>query len=286
MDWRPVLTRQRRHLAAMQFIFDRLNRKRGDASDVLERAGFPRRPSKVPIAVATTDDRCAGSLVENLVYDAFLILNLAGPGSCDFYTARLLGAKFENEIGLSNFNFEVALETHFSQGWPAVSVLDLGTVISWYRSVRPYPTQVPGNPMERVLFALLHMAKIELSPVTVIWQFYALESLLQTKVGENFGAIVSRLCLLLEANAAQAKLVRQRMRDLYAIRSAVVHGGFEVIHPTHDEWLDGRLDDSYGRLMNAADWGHAFLIAAVQKVINKGWRFPLFSETMTGDIVP
>ena len=122
--------------------------------------------------------------------------------------------------------------------------------------------------------------------MTVIWLFYAFESLLQTKVGENFSAIVSRLCLLLAATEEQARFVKKRMRALYNIRSAVVHGGFEVIHPMHDETLDFRIDDTYSELMKAADWGHAFLLAAIQQTIQNGWLFPHFSESISGAAVP
>jgi hypothetical protein len=99
------------------------------------------------------------------------------------------------------------------------------------------------NPMERVLFALLHFSKLDASPMEVVWLFYAFESLLQTNTGENFSSIVRRLCLLLEADVAQATLVKRKMRDLYNIRSAIVHGGFEITHPMHDEGLDERVQD-------------------------------------------
>jgi hypothetical protein len=139
--------------------------------------------------------------------------------------------------------------------------------------------------MERVLFALLHMSKISQSPMTVIWLFYAFESLLQTRAGENFSSIVRRLCLLLEANKQQSELLKRKMRALYDIRSAIVHGGFEVAHPMHNEALDRRVDNAYGKLVASTDYGHAILLACVQKTIENGWRFPRFDETIIGEAV-
>ena len=87
--------------------------------------------------------------------------------------------------------------------------------------------------------------------MVVIWLFYAFESMLQTRVGEDFSAIVNRIGLLLNADEEQARLIRRKMRALYDVRSAIVHGGFEVIHPMHDGSLDKRADDDFGDLLQA-----------------------------------
>ena len=135
------------------------------------------------------------------------------------------------------------------------------------------------------MFALLHISKIETSPMTVIWLFYAFESLLQTRVGENFSSIVRRLCLLLEATKQQSELLKKNMRALYDIRSAIVHGGFEVTHPMHDDILDKRVDDTFGRILQATDYGYAVLLASIQKPIENGWRFPRFDEVVRDEAV-
>jgi hypothetical protein len=121
-----------------------------------------------------------------------------------------------------------------------------------------------------------------MSPVEVIWLFYAFESLLQTKVGESFGSLVRRLCLLLGANEEQSNIVRRRMRDLYEIRSAIVHGGYEITHPMHDDGVDKRAQKSFMRILNALDYGYAFLVAAIQSTIINGWAFPKFDEVIVG----
>ena len=93
-------------------------------------------------------------------------------------------------------------------------MLPLEQILGWYRSVRNTTLQIPSNPMERVLYALLHMSKLEASPAAVIWLFYALESLLQTRSGENFNSLVGRLCLLLNANDKNAAILRKKIRSL------------------------------------------------------------------------
>ena len=209
-------------------------------------------------------------------------MNIAAPGCCDFYRASLLGGSIEPNVSLSSHMFESALHVFLTEAWPIIRFLDLHQVIEWYDVVRQGASQVPNNPMERALFALLHASKIDLSPMEIIWLFYPFESLLQTKVGESFSLIVRRLCLLLEANEPQSRLVRKRMRELYDIRSAIVHGGFEVTHPMHDEGVDGRARDSFMKILRAADYGYALLVAAIQKTIVNGWRFPRFDEVIAG----
>lgn len=75
------------------------------------------------------------------------------------------------------------------------------------------------------------------------------------------------------------------MRGLYDIRSAIIHGGFEVTHPMHEEGLDERVQDSFRKMIIATDYGHAFLVSAIQKTIANGWRFPKFDEVIRGEQV-
>jgi hypothetical protein len=73
------------------------------------------------------------------------------------------------------------------------------------------------------------------------------------------------------------------MRDLYDLRSAIVHGGYQITHPMHDAGLDKRVMDSFVRETRATDYGYALLISAVQKAIVKGWKYPRFAEVIEGE---
>jgi hypothetical protein len=122
--------------------------------------------------------------------------------------------------------------------------------------------------------------------MSVIWLFYAFESLFQTRAGENLSAIVRRICLLLEADKQQSELLRKEFRSLYDIRSTIVHGGFEIIHPLHNEILDKRVNDSFFALLTAVDFGHAVLMACIQSIIERNWRVVIFDEKLSGDPIP
>jgi Apea-like HEPN len=281
IDLTAALRRHERYFATMKYIH------KGGGKLLVERivkVKFPRRRSENPIKVTTRSKKPQSlSVAESAVHDTFLMLNISAPGCCDFYRASLIGEKIEPNVSLSNNHFESALLVNLRDGWPDLHYLKLDSVLTWFNKVRPSGSQLPTNPMERVLFALLHLSKLDMSPMEVVWLFYAFESLLQTKTGENLSSVVKRLCLLLEADVTQSALVKRKMRDLYNIRSAIVHGGFEITHPMHDEGLDKRVQDSFVRMVNATEYGHAFLLSAIQKTIVNGWKFPKFDETIGGE---
>ena len=286
IDWTPTLRRHERSYAAMQTIY---SGKHNSAEEAFSKAHFPQRSSKNRITVTAqtnvdtnTATNMARSVVEGILHDIFLIMNISAPGCCDFYRATLHGPNYSQDISISNVQFESALLPHLDRGWPVSKVLDLEVVISWFRSVRSGTSQVPQNPMERVLFALLHMARMEISPMIVIWIFYAMESLLQTHAGENFAAIVRRLSLLVECDEKQTTSIRKGMRKLYDIRNSIVHGGFQVAHPAHNEILDKRVEENFSNILKAEEFGLAILLNSIQKTIEKNWKFPKFDEGLAG----
>jgi hypothetical protein len=280
MDWTPVLRRSERHHQAMRYL------NKGGHHQLAQRifkARFPRRASKIPVHVRSLGKKSTNllqSVAVSAIHDIFLIMNIAAPGCCNFYRGRLLGKDREDDISLSSDLFELYL---VRDQWPRSRVLNLDQVIVWYDQVRRGATQLPNSSTERALFALLHLAQLfDVDAVAVIWLFYALESLLETRPGENFSAIVRRLSLLLEADSKQATTIKSELRTLYDIRSAMVHGGLEVVHPMRHEVLDKRVNNAVGRLMRATDFGSSATIAAIQKMAENGWCNLRFDEVIAG----
>lgn len=290
-EWTPVLKKLERHYATMQRLHSGI---RGEKELASVLTGFPRRRTKIKLAAEIVGGdqgvknhavHFADRAIESYLHDFFLILNICAPGSCDFYRAELRGAALPTEISLSNFCFEIALFGSFKKKWPKIKILPLVQTIDWFDSVRSAVDQLPRNPMEKVLFALLHMSKLDTTPMVIVWLFYAFESLLQTKAGENFASLVQRLISLLELDESESKILRNEFRSLYNIRSAIVHGGFEVAHPMHSELLDKRVEENYQRIVDATDYGSNTLIAAVQATIVRGWKYPSFTERVQGVLV-
>lgn len=284
VDWRPILRLHERHYEVMQ----NLEQKKSSGRKIsLEDFNFPKRSATVKVAVKSrrNDAEKVAGLVQSLLHDVFLIMNITAPGCCDFYRGIFesdASGYGSSDLSLSNVYFELAQLKATDNKWPIISTLEFHKVLHWFQSIRSGIAQLPQNPMEKALFALLHISKIDMSPMIVIWLLYAFESLLQTRVGENFSSLIKRLELLLQPNEAETVLLKKGMRSLYNIRSAIVHGGFEIVHPMHHEILDKRVDDKYIQVAAASEFGMALLIAAIQATIRRQWRYPLFNESITG----
>lgn len=289
-DWQPLLNRMR------QMHQWHVNLYAAVACKAEPDLRVPMRPATVPLRASIEGDRTESNMehiarhhIESFIYDVFLMLNIASAGSCNFYHATMrarshtgrvprTGGSFE----LSEYSFDLAnLDGHEGK-WPAPRTLPLERVISWYKRVRVGATQVPSNSMEKVLFALMHLARTEVSVNTVVWLFYGLETFFDTRPGENFRTLVSRICLWLAPTDHQKALLRKSLRALYDIRSSFVHGGREVIHPLHNEAADPRIEDQYRELMTTTEFGFAVLLAAVQEAARRGWAEIAFSETVSG----
>ena len=278
VDWSPALAHVRHNYsvrAELQAVMGT-----PAVSAVLDK--FSNDPVLCEVAFsshAQPSSRIAESLVECFLYDFFLMMNLASPAACDLFGARL---HKNRPIRLSNYVFEMAMLESADGNWPRTAILPLPTVMKWYRSVRTSAKLVPRNRMERVLFAVLHLAKSEISPSSVVWVFYALETLFDTKAGENFRSLISRIVLLLQPEAGELVRLRKKLRELYDIRSSFVHGGMDVVHPMHDEILDRDVDAIHSRIMDAVDFGTQLIVASIQEVIRRGWPQPSFHEILAG----
>ncbi|RQH05898.1 HEPN domain-containing protein [Bradyrhizobium sp. RP6] len=286
-NWMPILRKQEKHYNVMKRL-QKGAASKAELRSILE--GFPERSTEIEITTEMQGDEVseeaaknlATSVIESYLYDFFAILNVSAPGCCDFYRGQLVGGSFERDIPLSGFYFDIAVVGTLEKEWQQIRTLPLAQTVRWYDSVRSDIRQIPQNPMERALFALLHISKIDTDPMIVIWLFYAFESLFQTRAGENFSSLVQRIILLFNLDDTQAKIVRREFRELYNTRSAIVHGGFEIAHPMQNEVLDKAIDDHRLRISETAEFGLALLLAAIQETIARGWRYPIFSERLDG----
>ena len=222
---------------------------------------------------------------EFFLYYFFLILNLASPGSCNFYGARICSDadRAATRLSLSDFYFEIALLRGREGQWPYPLELQLDAVCDWYFACRRTASQVPHNTIEMVLFAFLHISKSDDLPTVVIWIFYALEILLDTKVGENKRALQTRIIRILKPDLEQEKIFKKKFQKLYDIRSSIVHGGLDVIHPMHNETLDHEVEKKYAVLSEAREFVFSILLCCLQTVIANGWHSLRFTEVFTGE---
>jgi hypothetical protein len=274
----------RANWSSVQFLASEANRI-AQASIAASEVGLFRWlesfPTKVeiPVEVAVNGksdlseyDWFPSFFVENYLYDVFIILNLALPGVADLMNLRIqrdANKDPSTPIRLASYY----LYTAYEQGgeWPYITEIDVSLVESWYTSFRQGISQIPNSPLERAIFAMLHVCRSDGRPEDVVWLFHALESLLQTRVGENFSALVDRLILVLNPNAKQEAHMKSKLREMYNHRSGFVHGGLKIIHPMHNEVMDHRVSDAYDSTIQLSLYGIKLLIACFQHYAKNGW---------------
>jgi hypothetical protein len=253
---------------------------------------FKHDPVDVPIHVSLDADSstkiqswvCRQYLLGYL-HDLFMCMNIAAPGSFDLYLASIhdVCSGDTEEITLSNYIFDNALTHDLESGDPKLKIMPFAGVAGWLVSVRPDLKQIPRNPAEKTVFALLHMAQGDVSVNTVVWMFYALEAILSTRPGENFRMIVTRLSQLLSLSEKEKKHISRELRKAYDLRSSFVHGGMNVTHPLHNDTLDPAVYDNYSDLTRAVAIGTILLLRIFQMTAQQGWKYPAFTETVTGE---
>jgi len=282
-NWSPVV-RRIKHNTGIQQKLEGLERG-AEYFSLLRK--FKMSPVDIDVAVSMDRPAEPGDLlmsreyVEYFLSDMFIMLNLSSPASFTLYAAKIItGQKFDSPINISNYFFDSVSLRSYSGIWPRLKSIPLSDVVSWYERVRPTVRMSPATRMEKVIFAILHLSDGNVSPVTIVWIFYALETLFDTSPGENLRIIIRRISLLLSPNQKEAAYLRKQMRELYNIRSAFVHGGLDVIHPLHNELLDKSVDAMWSKLMEAADFGFHILVASVQEAVRRGWEEIAFKETL------
>lgn len=217
--------------------------------------------------------------VKYYLYETFLCANLACPGSADFlgFSIKEEEREVKDKIGLSAYYFDEWLVASIRGHAPKAITIEPAEVAAWIKAVNPTVTQRAESGTQRALFALYHMCHSDGHIDFVVWLFTALESLLSTKVGENFSGMVRRASMVLGLDQANQKRLSSRLRKLYDLRSSFVHGGYAVAHPLHYETIDPRLDKDYGEVLELSIFGFGVLAAILQAMIT-GKRLSLAFE--------
>ena len=165
---------------------------------------------RVPLYVvderANGDARDIPAFVELFFHDAFLLLNLARPGSFGGVIATSGGAYRVRELALDARVFESASNT---------KSLPLRDVVQWYDALQLGTRQLAPSGVAKALFHLLHLAR----------------------GAENDEMSVVRL-------AQSAEALDTTIEPLFALRDAIVRGTAPVLHPMADDALDASVDDA------------------------------------------
>lgn len=186
-----------------------------------------RVPLHVIDARENGDARDIPAFVELFFHDAFLILNLATPGS------------FGGVIATSGGDLRVRELTLDSQLFDAVASsskrLPLADVVRWYDAQQIGTQQVAATPAAKALFHLLHLARTPESDWLTVLHL--------AQAAEVLGIAGNAILELLESIAG---------------------GAMPVLHPMHDDALDPRVEEGAVAMIDAIDDTMRAVVAELQ----------------------
>lgn len=199
---------------------------------------------RVPVVVLDErerpDARDLPAFIELFFHEAFLLFNIAVPGSFSGVIAPSGGELRINELALDARMFEQAWAAAVRGGRERIELLPLADVVVWYDSLGIGTEQIASNATTRVLFNLLHLARVpEGDPMAIV-----------------------RLAECLEALGLPSE-------TLFALRDAICRGGAPVFHPMFDDALDVRLEDESYDWTEIADDAARVIVSAIQQRVRE-----------------
>nr|VVV06073.1 hypothetical protein AW0309160_03557 [Aliivibrio wodanis] len=197
--------------------------------------------------------------------DMFVVCNLAAPGLVDFYNAKLEGDNEYTPIKLSNYSFGNALQDIVTKRVPYVVYTDVRKSFDWFRSLNIGTKIVASTPIEKAIFSLLHMVRMDDYDISTIpWIFHALEAIYGTNAGRGFNDISEQIKFLLSVEERQQKGLKNKLRELNNLRSSFIHGGYCVSHIMDQ--------DSNNKIFELVNFGISLVISSIQSLMLNNWH--------------
>jgi len=215
-----------------------------------------------------TRDTDLVSFTELFLHDAFLILNVAAPGSFGG-AIRWSGGGFRDRDLLFDARvFELAAVTAAVEGWPAIEPLSLSDVITWYDSLGIGIQQLATTNMARALFHLLYLARGEEDDtMSVVRLALALEAVFDAR-GAFLGPRIESLL-------GRSQSLHDELGRFTSDRDAIVLGTAPVAHPLYDDGLDARADDPSLNYTGVVDFASSVIVGALQQQVRARSRLTL-----------
>ena len=224
-----------------------------------------------------------GYYLEMIIYDIFLIANLSHPGSLSIYKLELLidetySIIFENEPLI----FGMIIQPRGSIKWLNNFKIDLSVVSNWYNSFNLIEKQLSTSNLERCLYAMLNLtASYRIGPLSIIWLTLALESIYNLPKSSICKTLLNRICLVFDSSLEEEKQIKKIVSNFYDHRSRIVHGDFDICHPSLNELLDEELDGYIGKIFQKEAIVSNILVVTLQKMILKNSKKLCFKESIS-----
>lgn len=253
--------------------------------------GLIRESLEIELSVYNSDNDRFTDLgyVINVLYQIFLAMNLAVPGSCDFYSAAVSplssdgnDPRKEELLLLTGSVFEGAAELGEKWNWPILQDLPIQKVLGWIQQIGLPESHFAHFTTERAIYGLLHVCnQTDISPSEVVWLAQALETLFDTPQAGISKVLRERIFLVLGEPSENSKKIKKAINAFYDYRSRYVHGEIPIPNPMSLRLSDSSLDDFINELMEHVDLAILLVVAALQKLIIQGGSNFEFSEAVS-----
>ncbi|MCX5849093.1 MAG: HEPN domain-containing protein [Deltaproteobacteria bacterium] len=290
VDLEPVL-QHFKESAKTDVEFENIIKKNGDIDTWSKNHVFKDIPDLCCSISINTDNEpidnefsIISGFAERYIYDLFAIMNFSVPGSCDFNNIEIHTNKKDHSsrLNLSGYYFELGLMSTLDGKKPSLSTLSVADVLKWYNALNIGLKQKAELPIERALFSLFHICLLDSDVTSIIWIFHALEAIYSSKVGEGFTNLHRRISYLLKLDKKDQTILKKNLRKLYDFRSAIVHGGYQVYHPSSNEMIDSEYDDDINTFYRLNEYGFKLIVSSIQELIKNNWYGLLIDESIKG----
>jgi len=216
------------------------------------------------------------------IYESFLILNLASPGSFNFLKCEMED-KQTHVLKPSAYFFEDAWHQCLTDGWPEIKFIELSKVINWVRSLKIGDVEFAKSKIERSIYALIHASNHPANELsTIMWIAYALEALYEIPVGRSFTVLFNLISEFLSIPETKNKKIKSQLRKFYDERHKFAHGGSPIVHPIEDYDLDSEAGKYTYKIQMLNAFGFSIALSTIQKCIVESLSGLEFIEGIKG----
>lgn len=254
-------------------------------------AGLVRESLEIELSIysSSTDEFRDIGYVVNILYQIFLAMNLAIPGSCDFYSvdvypvsSELDDADKKERLWLSGSIFESATEFQKDFGWQILQNIPILKVLQWIQRIGVSESHFASSTTERAIYGMLYVCnQPNFSPSEVVWLAQALEALFDTPQAGISQILRDRIFLVLGEPKENLKKIKKAINAFYDYRSRYVHGEISIPNPMSMRLSDSSLDQFQEELMKHIDLAMLLITATLQRLILLDGNTFEFSEAVS-----
>lgn len=232
--------------------------------------------------------------ISHFLHRVFLAMNIAVPGSCDFYLSEIHSDFTEPNkpapatltLLLSAASIEQGIISSQILNWPTIQFLSVNDVWNWLESVCPITTVVAKTNLQRGLVSLLYASTSQvidyIDPAKLVWLAHALEALFDAPTQGIAKSLRDRIFLALGEPSGDNKKIRKSISSFYDFRSSFVHGDFEIFFPTSYSLYNKETNKVETDVLQSVGIATSIILAILQKLTIQKWNGLIFSELFSG----